>query len=814
MNNTVKNFQELTFEQQALAGGKGGILARMVQAGYPVPEGFVVLPSAFQQGKLNSESWNEISASLNAIRKNNKEALFAVRSSALSEDSAAASFAGEFETVLNVETDDAVREAIDAVYKSRESERVKAYSSVQGIEQSHQIAVVIQLMIQSEISGVLFTADPITGSYQYMIGNYVHGLGEQLVSGEANAYDFKLTRPKGKYEGPAEFEKYATKLYHYAAKLEKELGKPQDIEWAVAGGKLYLLQSRPITTLSAGNLDTYEVNYSLMGDELWTNTNVAEAIPDVYPPFSWSIARQLDDALNFIPGYYVFSGNICGRPYMNISKRVSAIACVTGKDARSALKLLGDLYGGLPEGLQMPLYPFSRLGVLKVMLPIVIRITKQSLKASKNLSKFLKETPDWCTEMRGRIEKVKTKEELLALWKEELQPYFLEGLNAGSIAAIKLMRITALDKKLTGLVGTEDAGTLLSNLRRGSGLASLGPVLGISRVIKGEISREEYLMQYGHRGPHEYELSIPAPLEDPEWLEKQIEEYDKSNIDVEEILKKQQAQYEAAGMRFKDRFPNKVKWLDNKLAKAAEAAQLREQGRSEFVRVFRLIRTFVLKAGELLGMGEEIFFLYIDEVEDLLSGEASKEKQSDAVKYIPARKENFEKYKAMPPFPSIIRGRFNPVEWAKNPTRRLDYYDASMPPAELPDSPTLSGCPGAAGRIEGTVRVLTSPEEGGKLEPGEILVAVTTNIGWTPLFPKAAAIITDIGAPLSHAAIVARELGIPAVVGCTNATTRLKTGDKVLVDGGHGKVQILQQRADNSGVKQVEPMKRPRAGNV
>lgn len=99
--------------------------------------------------------------------------------------------------------------------------------------------------------------------------------------------------------------------------------------------------------------------------------------------------------------------------------------------------------------------------------------------------------------------------------------------------------------------------------------------------------------------------------------------------------------------------------------------------------------------------------------------------------------------------------------------------------------------PGAAGKVEGYVRILENTEAREKLQPGEILVAVTTNIGWTPLFPKAAAIITDIGAPLSHAAIVARELGIPAVVGCANATTRLKTGDKVLVDGGKGRVQTL-----------------------
>ena len=786
MRNVVRSFKELTPELQAFAGGKGGMLAKMYQEGYPVPEGFVILPSAFQGERLSSEAWREVLILLNDIRKKHEGAQFAVRSSALSEDSAQASFAGEFETVLNVKADKDIEEAIYAVFRSKESERVKSYSSVQGMDHSHQIAVVIQLMVQSEISGVLFTADPITGSYTSMIGNYVHGLGEQLVSGEANAYDFKLMRPKGKYEGPDEFQKFASELYKLATKLEKELERPQDIEWAVAKEKLYLLQSRPITTLTAGNLDTYEMNYSFMGDELWTNTNVAEAIPDVYPPFSWSIARQLDASMNFIPGYYVFSGNICGRPYMNISRRVSVISTVTGKDAKNALKLLGDLYGQMPDGMQMPIHPFSRLEVLKVMLPIVMRIAKESRKASKNLSTFLKDTPDWCINMRERIKKTNTKAELLSLWKDEIQPHFFQALNAGSMAAIKLMNITALDKKLTKLVGTEDANTLLSNLRRGSGLASLGPVIGISKVIKGEMSREEYFLQYGHRGAHEYELSIPDPMEDVDWLEKQIEESKKSNMDVEGLLKRQHAQHEAAKMRFKERFPNKVKWLDKQIEKAAEAAQLREEGRSEFVRVFRLIRAFALRAAEMTGLGDDIFFLYIEEVEDLLSRRTSK-----AIN-ISARKANYEKYKAMPSFPSIIRGRFNPVEWAKDPNRRLDYYDAAMPVAEISDSETLKGCAGAAGRIEGVVRILTSPEEGDKLEPGEILVSSTTNIGWTPLFPKAAAIITDIGAPLSHAAIVARELGIPAVVGCINATTRLKTGDRVLVDGGQGKVQILE----------------------
>ncbi|NRV86114.1 phosphoenolpyruvate synthase/pyruvate phosphate dikinase [Clostridium beijerinckii] len=161
-----------------------------------------------------------------------------------------------------------------------------------------------------------------------------------------------------------------------------------------------------------------------------------------------------------------------------------------------------------------------------------------------------------------------------------------------------------------------------------------------------------------------------------------------------------------------------------------------------------------------------------------------------ALNHIAVRKENYKKYKSLPPLPSIIRGRFDPFKWVKNSNRRVDYYDESMP-ITTQDSETLKGFAGASGKIEGVVRILTNPEEGENLKKGEILVASTTNVGWTPLFPKASAIITDIGAPLSHAAIVARELGIPAVVGCGIATTKLKTGDKVIVDGGHGVVHIL-----------------------
>ena len=139
-------------------------------------------------------------------------------------------------------------------------------------------------------------------------------------------------------------------------------------------------------------------------------------------------------------------------------------------------------------------------------------------------------------------------------------------------------------------------------------------------------------------------------------------------------------------------------------------------------------------------------------------------------------------------------GKFDPVEWAADPNRRTDIYDARQN-IKTQFTNQIKGLPGSAGQAEGRVRILNSPEEGDQLQPGEILVAITTNIGWTPIFPRAAAVITDVGAPLSHAAIVARELGIPAVVGCFNATSVLKTGDRVRVDGGQGIVEIVEREA-------------------
>ncbi len=249
METLIQSLKKLSAEQRHLAGGKAGTLARLSQAGYPVPGGFVILPTAFAADELLPEAWKHVQSQVERMRSGHQDLTFAVRSSALHEDTVQASFAGAFKTVLDVRTDQAIREAIHTVRTSRYSARVQAYSQARSMDAANDIAVVVQRLIRAEISGVLFTADPVTGSRTRITGNFVHGAGEQLVSGEANPNTFVLKRPKGEYAGPLELKPFASKLYQLACRLEKDLGCPQDIEWAIAGGKVYLLQSRPITTL-------------------------------------------------------------------------------------------------------------------------------------------------------------------------------------------------------------------------------------------------------------------------------------------------------------------------------------------------------------------------------------------------------------------------------------------------------------------------------------------------------------------------------------------------------------------------------------
>lgn len=793
----IYSFSDLP-QTESLAGGKGAVLGQLYQAGYPIPDGFVITARAFgENGRLSPNTWQQVCSHLAQLRQADPAASFAVRSSALSEDSAQASFAGEFETVLDVRSDEGVMQAITAVYESQFHERVVAYRqtvvghhSPPDMMATAHMAVVVQLLVQADFAGVLFTADPVTGRHSHMVGNYVAGLGEQLVSGEATPETFTLARPKGQYDGGAAMRKYGRRLFKLAKRLEWDLGGPQDVEWAVADGQLYLLQSRPITTMQAYNPATGEWNDSYRGQYLWTNANFGEAVPDVMTPMTWSLL-QIYARETFslpLPGNHPFFGNIGGRFYMN------------GTLAHSMFKGLGfgqkrvdaemrEFFGTLPHHIDIPLIPFSRWALIRGLLKFAPSAMRRVRQNRRELADFTVTVPDKTAVFQQRIATANTRNELIAVWRDLLRllTKAFQMLQAGTGQFED--KIRPLRQQLTKLVGEADANSLLSGFSRdGAQLASLGPLVGLWQVTQGKLGETAYRQQYGHRGPHEFELSLPRPAEDPDWLIQQ--QANLADIDVPAMLAKQAAQRETIWQKVLQQQPRRAKKLERQLEDVAEAARSREAIRSELIRVVGVVRAFALKAGELTGLEETIFFLRLEEMVAVLQGDEMPFGE------IAVRQEAHQRFSALPPYPALINGRFDPHQWAADPDRRYDYYDVSdLRDLEdlggLVDDTLLKGFPGAAGIVTGKVRRIDTPEDGHQLQAGEILVTTTTNIGWTPLFPKAAAIVTDVGAPLSHAAIVARELGIPAVVGCGNATMRLKTGDAVRVNGVLGTVEII-----------------------
>ncbi len=785
----VYAFGKLPPGEAVSAGGKGRALAQLWQAGFPVPDGCVLLPAAFAGDELTAEAWELTRAQLSRLRAG-QPLPFAVRSSALNEDSAQASFAGEFESVLGVKTDEEIRQAICTVRQSRLHARVHAYSQAQGMDAgSQEIAVVIQRLVQADFSGVLFTADPIHGDLMRMTGNLVAGMGDKLVSGQVTASEFSFERTAGTYHGPAELEKTAKTLHRHAHEIENEMGRPQDIEWAVADGKLAILQARPITTLNGYNPVTAEWNDTLKGNFLWSATNLMEACPDVLTPFTASLRPYVEiiGGPSLTIKGYPLNGIIGGRFYANLSVQISAFAPMFKSDAHRAYREMAGWWGQIPEEMEIPLLPVTKQEWQRSVLPGLLRTAYQFAQYRKKVPAFLAQNRQHCASLRTQIEQSESEATLVRLWQDEIVPSYRDGIfyvvATGSDAQVRL------EQELKTLVGADDANALLSNLSGlSSRLESLGPMADLGMVFRGEMSREAYLEAYGHRGENEGECAWPRPMEDPAWLDRQLAEWPKAPMDVDARIARQRDAYQAAWERFFAQHPRKANAMQKRLTKVAQDACRREVVRSEATRGMTILRAFALRAGQMLGICEEVFFLTIEEVLAGLAGDTS------AFAFIPTRQETYERYRALPPYPTLICGRFNPFTWAADTNRRSDLVD-SRAQGVLPnttDERIIHGAPGALGVMEGTVRKLERLEESWQFQAGEVLVTTMTNIGWTPLFPRAAAIITDLGAPLSHAAIVARELGIPAVVGCGDATMRLKTGDRVRVNGGQGLVEILE----------------------
>lgn len=826
-------------------GGKADALARLVAAGFAVPPGFCLTTAAYEsyvsqpgldQALTTQRHTPDAIAALfadhpipaelaNAILSAYAELgspAVAVRSSATAEDSSAASFAGQLESFLNVRGDAALLDAVRRCWASAWTDRALTYRERQGISAAGLgVGVVVQRLVDADAAGIMFTADPMTGATDTVQIDAAWGLGEAVVAGSVTADTFRVDAgtqrvvsktiadkqvftgrhptgittqpvPTPLRQKPSLTTRQVERLAELGLAIAVLFGQPVDVEWCRSGDELFILQARPITSGDDRSApDPW--NDSRTTYALWTSTNVGEAMPDVLTPAAWSMVQVfLNDAMatSSIPPHLGY-GQIGGRVYLNLAV-MYGLARLLGVSERRMRAMTQEVLGRVPDELPVPPLRASRLKLLASTIPVAVDVQRRARRDMKRFGSYLDAHPAVCHRLQATIRRVDGPVELAALWRSTVLPGFHE-VNWMLSAATRSsgFSFVTMRERLRRLIGDADANAILTGLGgSGDDLASLGLMRGLAELADGAIDRERFNQTYGHRGPHEFEIATPRPAEEPGWIDDQLAQRRAEGLDFNTLLRAQRGARGAAWERLRRDHPSQAARLAPKLARWSRVGRNREWARNEVVRYFWVLRTYAVRAGELSGLGDDVFFLDADRIAAALHGVAV-DRDSMA-----AARQAYGGYRALPGYPPLILGHFDPHRWAADPARRTDLF---APGWELTPGTVVRGFPGSAGRVEGTVRVIQDPADGADLEPGEVLVTTVTNVGWTPIFPRAGAIVTDVGAPLSHAAIVARELGIPAVVGCGNATARLETGDRVRVDGGAGVVELLSSDTDGHG---------------
>jgi phosphohistidine swiveling domain-containing protein len=755
-------------------------------------------------------------------------ATVSVRSSATAEDLPGHSFAGQYETVLGVTSLLDCLEAVKRCWASVWTDRAFDYRRRNGIDHRQvEMAVIVQRQIEPAAAGVAFTLDPIKGSRSRMVIESCRGLGEALVAGQVQPdrivlrkKNLELVRQTLATEEPSLDLKSVRRLARRVRRVEKRLGGPQDVEWALGDGTLWFLQARPITALPAPK--PWEDR------QVWANPNVSEVFPEVVTPLTYSVVLLMFQPL-FTSVLRLFGadphrgpliGLVAGRIYFNANLGL-AVAGPFVSPVKAAG--LNSLFGGeqnrhfergefdicdedLPDlGFSWPKYIASWPGIVRNL--IGLRSSRgdafmANLKAANDLlARF-----DSATATTGELLRMVSQElhgnmkkcDLLSFWPGIVAAGVLhkacrdwlgdtdQGLGYRLLAAQGGIADTeaGLDLWRLAVLAHEDEQTEAHLLREG-GWDRIGP--GLTHTGPGRrflAAWDQFMSTHGHHCHNELELASPRWAETPDYILGLVQGYLRSLDRANPLEKQRQLAEERQRLteqcRRRLRSAVKRRLFNWSLRRTQKLTRDRENWKNEAVRFLGVFRRVFLELGRrlrqqgLLGDREDIFFLELSEVEPVVRGRAD----FDVKRRTAQRRDEYEWNKAQTP-PPVVVGRYDPQKHA------AVKFDAEVK--------VLTGIAVSPGVVTGRARVITRPNDGQRVEPGEILVAPVTNPAWTPYFLPAAGVVMDQGGVLSHGAIIAREYGIPAVVNVGPASQIIRTGRLLRVDGDRGTVTILDE---------------------
>lgn len=802
-------------------GAKGYHLSVMKAAGFPVPEGFVIMSNAFNDFYLaEKEPDSTFKKELNEQLSKVGAATYMVRSSAIGEDGSETSFAGQLDSFISKADGEAILTHIRRCWQSYNKENVAIYGAHKGKELAG-MAVVVQKLIDPDYAGVIFTRSHLREGQ--MLAEYVSGHGEALVSGQVNPDSVHYSIAKKSMDTEAPFNLLSG--FKTARQLELFYGHPLDVEWAVKDNQFYVVQSRPITT---------KVKES---PQFWSNTNVNENYPDPISPLLYSIARDSyyhyfknlsklfqvkEDTVRSLEGAY---SNIIGVWGCHMYYNMSSIHEIISQSpfSETLMKSFDNFVGYTADQAHQP-----KKATLKNKIRFVRDFIRFNFFLEKNVSYFENLVNTYSSSAKKAISLNELKKAFHGFIEIRMHSWYRASL-ADFFAMISHGILGAYCKLFYKEEGIAIHNKLIQAIPN---LISSQPIIDTHRIkLKIREHRslyekfqqlnpcdfylflqtssndtevyelvQDYLENWGYRCSGELMLTHDNYTENPSLFIALLQQYDKlPDTDPAALIHEKYEERKKVIRDFRKKifsnyhilFPVSLLHIGllNLLIKlASNGISSRERARLKQALLYFRFKQVIQKIGKTfvrqkqLKDPEDILFMKYQEIAESLS--SSDMLPEHLKKRVEARKSEFE-----------VQGKLiYPDDFQTfMGSYPLPEYVISNHDDHSEDENAISGLSACGGIIEGRAMVLESVLEADKLKKGDILVTRQTDPGWVVVFPLISGLIVERGGMLSHGAIVSREFGIPAIVGVHKATSRLKDGDHILLNANTGRITILDE---------------------